>query len=166
MDALHPGGVLLAQVLEQLQPGAHLQHLLGRDPRLGQPPAGEQLAQMPGVGAVGLGPPLRPARGRGLGRLGQMRLHSATAQLLHHEPPTGAGLDRERRRRSVEVGLQPAAQQHPIRGCDPASALLAGALIEVVKGDLPPVNVQSAYDPHQGPPHAPTADALNGVRLS
>ena len=42
VDALHPGGVLLTQVAEQLQPGAHLQHLLRRDPRFRQPAAGEQ----------------------------------------------------------------------------------------------------------------------------
>jgi hypothetical protein len=79
-------------------------HLLRRDPRLRQPPASQQLAQMPGVGAVGLGPPLRAAGGRGVGRLGQMRLDPGTLQLLHHEPPAGAGLDRERRRRSITGG--------------------------------------------------------------
>jgi hypothetical protein len=90
--------VLLAQVLEQLQPGAHLQHVRRRDPRLGQPPVGEQLAQQSGVGAVGLGPPFRSARGRGVGRLGQMRLDPGALQLLDDEPPAGAALDRERRR--------------------------------------------------------------------
>ena len=118
---------------------------------------------MPGVGAVGLGPPLRPAGGRGVGRLGQMRLHSGTLQLLHDEPPAGAGLDRERRRRSVEVGLQPVPQQHPIRWCDPAAALVAGALIEVVEGDLPPVDVQSAYDPHRGLLTLLQSTRLNGA---
>ena len=44
VDALHPAGVLLAQVLEQLQPGAHLQHVRRRNPRFGQPPVGEQIA--------------------------------------------------------------------------------------------------------------------------
>jgi hypothetical protein len=154
-----PGGVLLAQVAEQLQPGTHLQHLLRRNPRLRQPPGRQQLAQMPGVGAVTLRTTLRPAGGRGVGRLGQVRLHSGTAQLLHHEPPAGAGLDRERRRRPGQVRLEPAAQQHPIRWSDPATPALAAAFIEVVEGDLPPVDVQSAYDPHQGPPQAPTVDA-------
>ncbi len=60
MNALHPGGVLLAQVPEQLQPGAHLQHLFRRDPRLRQPPAGKQLVQVPSVGAVGLRAPFGP----------------------------------------------------------------------------------------------------------
>jgi hypothetical protein len=41
--------------------------------------------------------------------------HSGTLRLLHDEPPTGASLDRERRRRPIEVDLQPAAQQQPIR---------------------------------------------------
>jgi hypothetical protein len=60
VNALHPGGVLLAQVPEQLQPGAHLQHLFRRDPRLRQPPAGKQLVQVPSVGAVGLRAPFGP----------------------------------------------------------------------------------------------------------
>jgi hypothetical protein len=166
VDALHPGGVLLAQVLEQLQPGAHLQHLLGRDPRLGQSTAGEQIPQQPGVGAVGLRPPLRAAGGRGIGRLGQVRLHSGTLQLLHHEPPAGAGLDRERRRRPIDVRLEPATEQHPVRGGDPTPPYLAAALIAVVEGDLPPVNVQSAYDPHRGPPQAPQQPTHSTVRLS
>jgi hypothetical protein len=33
VDAAEPSGVLLAQILEQLQPGAHLQHVRRRDPR-------------------------------------------------------------------------------------------------------------------------------------
>jgi hypothetical protein len=105
---------------------------------------------VPGVGAVGFRAPLRAAGGRGVGRLGQMRLHPSTLQLLHDEPPAGAGLDRERRRRSGGVGLEPAAQQHPVRRGDPAPPGLAAALIQVVEGDLPPVDVQSAYDPHRG----------------
>src|SRR4051794_32392864 len=91
-----------------------------------------------------------------------MRLDPGTLHLLHDEPPAGAGLDRERRRRPVDGGLQPAAQ-HPVRGGDPTPTGLAAALIQIVEGDLPPVNVQSAYDPHRGPPQAPTADAPNGA---
>src|SRR4051794_32680586 len=92
-----------------------------------------------------------------------MRFDPGTLHLLHDEPPAGAGLDRERRRRPVDGGLQPAAQQHPVRGGDSTPTGLAAALIEIVEGDLPPVNVQSAYDPHRGPPQAPTADAPNGA---
>ena len=69
VDALHPAGVLIPQILEQLQQTPYLQHLLRCDPRLGQPPRGQQLAQLPGVGPVGLGPPLRSTCRRGLGRL-------------------------------------------------------------------------------------------------
>src|SRR3954447_22854511 len=118
---------------------------------------------MSGVGAVGLRTPHGPAGGRGVGRLRQMRLDPGTLQLLHDEPPAGAGLDRERRRRSIDVRLEPATQQHPVRRGDATPPGLAAALIQIVEGDLPPVNVQSAYDPHRGPPQAPTADALNSA---
>jgi hypothetical protein len=67
VDGLHPGGVLLAEVFEQLQPGAHLQHLRRRDPRLGQPAVGQQLPQQLGVGPVGLRPTLRSTRSGGIG---------------------------------------------------------------------------------------------------
>jgi hypothetical protein len=80
---------------------------------------------VPGVGAVGLGPPLGPAGGGGVGRLGQMRLDSGTLQLLHDEPPAGAGLDRERRRPFRRIRGQPAAQQHPIGRGDPAPPALS-----------------------------------------
>jgi hypothetical protein len=79
-----------------------------------------------------------------------MRLNPGTAQLLHDEPPAGAGLDRERGRRVADRRFQPAAQHHPIGRSDPPAPDLAAALVRVVKGDLPPVNVQSAYDPHRG----------------
>jgi hypothetical protein len=81
-----------------------------------------------------------------------VRLDPGTLQFLDHEPPAGAPLDRERRRRAG-IGdelLQPAAQQRPIGRGDPPVPGLAAALVEVVKGDLPPVNVQPAYDPHGG----------------
>lgn len=52
VDALNPGGVLVAQVLVQLQHRAHLPDLLGWNPRLGQPASGQQLPQQLGVGLV------------------------------------------------------------------------------------------------------------------
>jgi hypothetical protein len=36
---------------------------------------------------------------------------------------------------------------------------LAAALVEVVKGDLPPVNVEPAYDPHGASSSSTTVDA-------
>ncbi|WP_448628807.1 hypothetical protein [Geodermatophilus sp. URMC 64] len=91
------------------------------------------------------------AHSRGVGRLGQMRLDPGALQLLDHEPPAGAALDRERRRRARpgEQMLQPAAQQHPVGRSDSSVPGLAAALVEVVKGDLPPVDVEPAYDPHR-----------------
>jgi hypothetical protein len=81
-----------------------------------------------------------------------MRLGPGALQFLDHEPPAGAALDRERCRRA-RVGdqvLQPAAQQHPVGRGDPPVPGLAAALVELVKGDLPPVDVEPAYDPHGG----------------
>jgi hypothetical protein len=104
-----------------------------------------------GVGAVGLRAPFRAAGGRGVGRLGQMRLDSGTLQLLHDEPPAGAGLDRERRRRPVDVRLEPATQQHPVRRGDATPPGLAAALIQIVWGaslipDIGPYKVRSGME--------------------
>jgi hypothetical protein len=51
--------------------GAQLEQVLGRDPRFREPPDHQELAQMPCVRAIALGPFLRPAARRRLGRLGQ-----------------------------------------------------------------------------------------------
>jgi hypothetical protein len=62
---------------------------------LGSRPCSSNLPQQPGVGAVGLGPPLGAAQAAGLGRLGQVRDQPGRLQLLDHEPPAGAALHRE-----------------------------------------------------------------------
>src|SRR3954447_5856398 len=55
---------LIDQRVPHPRPRAPLPDVLGRDPRLGQPALGEQLAQPPGVLAVGLGAPLAPRNAR------------------------------------------------------------------------------------------------------
>jgi hypothetical protein len=56
VDALHPAAAVVEQVLAQPDQIAKLLDLGGRDPALGQPPLLQELAQVPGVLAVGLGP--------------------------------------------------------------------------------------------------------------
>jgi hypothetical protein len=52
MNALHPGGVLIPQVLVQLQYRAGLPHLDGGNPRGRQPPTRQQLPQMRSISRV------------------------------------------------------------------------------------------------------------------
>jgi len=61
-----------------------------------------------------------------------------------------SGRERRRRARVGERVLEPAAQQHAVGRGDPPVPGLAAALIEVVNGDLPPVDVQSATTPIGG----------------
>jgi hypothetical protein len=81
VDALHPGGVLAAQIVVGLQQRPAFQDLLRRDPALRQPALGQQLPQVPGVGLVGLGMPLAAAGEGGVGRLGDMRRDPGRSQL-------------------------------------------------------------------------------------
>src|SRR3954451_2054789 len=58
--------------MAQPDAGAQVEQVRGRDPRFRQPADHQQLAQMPGVGAIALRALLGPAPRRGLGRLGEM----------------------------------------------------------------------------------------------
>jgi hypothetical protein len=78
------------QGLAQPHGGTQVQDPPRRDPRARQPALLQQLPQQPGVGAVGLGPPLGAAQAAGLGRLSQMREEPGRLELLDHEPPAGA----------------------------------------------------------------------------
>jgi hypothetical protein len=96
-----------------------------------------------GVGAVGLGAPLRAAQRPGVGRLGQVRCDPGTLQLLGDEPPAGGGLQ-------GEVGLltgeprQPGPQLEAGGRAELAAAGLAAVGIDPVVGDLPPVDVEAS----------------------
>ena len=149
MDPLRPGGVLGPQVVVQLQQGPALQDAAGRDPALRQPALGQQHPQVAAVGLVGLGVPLAAAGERGVGRLGQMRRDPGRGQLLGGVPPPGTSLDRERGILAASEPRQPGPQVLPVSRGDLAAAHLPGLGVEVVEGDLLPVDIQPAYDGHR-----------------
>jgi hypothetical protein len=63
LDPLQPLRALVDQGVTHPGPRTPLAHVLGRDPRLREPPVAEQLAQPPGVLAIGLRAPLRRESG-------------------------------------------------------------------------------------------------------
>jgi hypothetical protein len=106
VDALQPLGAPVDERLAQPHQGGQLEDVLGRDPRLRQPPLQQQVAQVAGVALVGLGAPLRAARRGGVGRLGQLNRGAGALQLLDDEPPAGGRLHR-----GLDVLARPAAQE-------------------------------------------------------
>ena len=131
-------------------PGCALAGSSIREPALQQ-----QIPHQPRVGPVGLGPLLAAARRRGVGRLGQMRLHPGPGQLRGHIPPPGARLERERHIGDAFEPFQPGPQMPPVGRGDLTAHHLPGRQVDIVEGDLLPVDIHPAYDRHQGPPHAP-----------
>ena len=111
-------------------------------------PGAQQLAQVAGVGAVGLGAPLGAAQRPGVGRLGQVRAEPGALQLLGDEPPAGGGLQREVGLLAVELS-KPGAQLQAGGRAELPAASLAGVGVDPVVGDLPPVDVEAAYDGHR-----------------
>jgi hypothetical protein len=104
---------------------------------------------VPAVGFVGLGVPLAAAGEGGISRLGQMRHYTGRGQLLGDIPPPGAPLGRER---DVIAGVepcQPGTQVRLVGRGDLATPHLPGHGVEVVEGDLFPVDIQPAYDGHR-----------------
>ena len=154
LDALLPLAALIDERVTQAHPGAQIEQVLGRDPRLRQPPDHQQLAQVPRVGAVGLGALLVPAPRRGLGRLGEMHRRPDRVQLLDHEPPA---------RRRLQRHLEPLAGEAPeelphvvaVRRRDARAADLAGVGVDPLGRDLRTMLIESHYDRHTGPPQAP-----------
>ena len=114
-----------------------------------QPALGQQHPQMPRVGLVVLGVPLAAARGSGVGRLGQMRRGAGRGQLLADIPPPGAPLDCERDVLPAGEPGQPGPQVRPVGRGDLAAPHLPGLGVEVVEGDLLPMDIQPAYDGHR-----------------
>jgi len=104
---------------------------------------------MPGVGPVGLGVPLAAPGERSVGRLSQMRRDPGRGEFLGHIPPPGAPLDRERDIITAAEPGQPGPQVLPVRRADLPALHLPGHGVEVVEGDLLPVNIQPAYDGHR-----------------
>ncbi len=151
VDALLPGGALVDQGLTEPHRGAQVQDPPRPDPRGGQPTLGEQLAEQPGVGPVGLGAPLAATQAGGIGRLGQVRGQPSPLQLLDDKPPAGARLHRERAAVTGQPG-EPLAKARSGRRHDPTPAGLPAVGVHPVEGDLASVHVQPAYDAHLGPP--------------
>src|SRR5438046_4696470 len=138
--------------------GAQIEQVVGRDPRLGQP-ADHQLTQMPGVGAIGLGALLRPAAGRGLGRLGEVDVGADRAQLLDDELPTGRRLQRHLELLAGEPG-QTTPDLLAIRGSDTRPADLAAVGVQPVGRDLRTMLIESHYDRHYGASSSSTENYL------
>ena len=102
------------------------------------------------IGPVGLGPPLAAPRRRGVGRLGQMRLHPgrAAAPPPHtatrcSPPPRTATSATPANRRSHTARCSPVG-----RG-DLPPPHLPRRRVDIVEGDLLPVDIQPAYDRHR-----------------
>jgi hypothetical protein len=89
VDALVPAGALADQGPAQPDLGTRVGDVRRWHPRLGQGAGAQELAQVAGVGAVGLGPPLGAAQRPGVGRLGQVGAAPGTLQFLGDEPPAG-----------------------------------------------------------------------------
>jgi hypothetical protein len=104
---------------------------------------------VPRTGLIGLGVPLAAAGERGIGRLGQVRRDARRGQLLGDVPPPGAPLDRDRDVLAAGEPGQPGPQARPVGRGDLTAAHLPGHGVEVVEGDLLPVNIQPAYDGHR-----------------
>jgi hypothetical protein len=108
----------------------------------------QQLAQVVGVGAVGLGAPLGAAERPGVGRLSQVDRDPGVLQFLGNEPPAGRSF-------KGNVGLlageasKPGAQLQAGGWAELPAASLASRGVDPVVGDLPPVDVEAAYDGHR-----------------
>jgi hypothetical protein len=154
LDALLPLSALIGQRVPQPDPRAQIEHVIGRDPRLRQPPDHQQLAQMARVRAVAVGALLVPAPRGGLRRLGQVRAGADRPQFLNHEPPAGRRLQRD-----LQLPIPKPAQELPhrlaMRRRLPRPAHPTGRGIDPLGGDLPSMLVKTHYDRHTGPPQAP-----------
>jgi len=74
-----------------------------------------------------------------------MRRDAGRGQLLCDIPPPGAPLQRERDILASGEPRQPCVQVHPVGRADLAAPYLPGHGVEVVEGDLLPVDIQPAY---------------------
>jgi len=92
--------------------------------------------------------PLTAAGGGGVGRLADIRGDPGRGQLLGDIPPPRASLHRERDVIAASEPRQPAAQVRPVGRGDLAAPHLPGQGVEIVEGQLLPVDIQPAYDGH------------------
>src|SRR4051812_28446486 len=154
LDALLPLAALVDERVPQAHAGSQIEQVRGWDPGLRQPPDHQQLAQMASVGAIGLGPLLAPAQAARLGRLSEMHVSADRVKLFDNEPPAGRRLQRD---------LQPLAGEAPeelpdaiaVRRRQPRATDFARLGVQPVGRDLCSMLIESHYDGHSGPPHAP-----------
>jgi hypothetical protein len=78
-----------------------------------------------------------------------MRRNPGRGQLLDDIPPPGTPLDRERGILAAGEPRQPGPQMLPVGRADLPALDLPGLGVEVVEGDLLPVDIQPAYDGHR-----------------
>src|SRR5215471_3049816 len=121
---------------------------------------------MPGVGLGGLGMPLASPQRRGIGRLTQMRADPGRGQLPGHIPPPAASLHRERGILAAGEPGQPGPQVRPVRRGDLPALDLPGHRVQVVEGDLLPVNIQPAYERHRDLLTLPRAPQAPHTRMA
>ena len=115
----------------------------------GSRPSASSSLQVPRVGLVRLGVPLTAAGEGGVSRLGDMRRDAGEGQLLGDVPPAGAPLQRERGVVAAGEPRQPRAQVRAVSRGDLAPLDLPGHGVEIVEGELLPVDIQPAYDGHR-----------------
>ena len=145
LQALRPLATLIDKRVTQPHPCAQVEQMGGRDPRLRQPLRHQQLAQMAGVGAVGLCALLvSPQRAR-LGRLGQMRHSTDRGELLDHEPPARGGLQSNLELPAPKPGKEP-PHRLPVRRRDTCACDLAGRRVKPLRHDLRPVLIKPHHD--------------------
>ena len=118
--------------------------MLGREPRLRQPPFAEQLAQPLGVRAIGLGAALAAAQRAGLHRLGQVRHRPGPLQAPADKQPARARLNRD-------MDLPARETIHPLLngslgGLELTAPHLTGHGVQRVKRDLPTMHIKPGDD--------------------
>jgi len=144
-----PLAVLCDQRETQPHLRAEIKDVIGRDPRLRQPPRQQQLTMMTSIGTVGLRALLVPTPRGGLRRLRQMHDRSDPPQLLNHEPPAGRRLQRDLELLATEPLTEPA---HPgtVRRRDPRPTHLTSLSVQPLRSDLRSMLIKSHYDAIRG----------------
>jgi hypothetical protein len=159
LDPLLPLAALIDQRVPQADLRAQIQQVIRRNPRLGQPSDHQQLAQVPRVGAVGLGALLVPAPRRGLGRLSKISRRADRVQLFDHEPPARRRLQRHLQPLAGEA-LEELPDVTAVRGRNAGTADLTGVGVDPLGRDLSTVLIESHYDRHHGASSSSTVDHL------
>ena len=111
-----------------------------------------------GIGAVGLRSVLASSRRLSVGRVGEERCEANCRDLFDDVAPTRATLHCECYRAalcsSADLVFQPVPEPRPVRLPEASSPDLPGIDVQDVVGDLSPVQVESTYHAHEGPPCA------------